>query len=164
MDVSQYIHNLIYSYAECVDEGDFEALGTLFARGSIAYAPSGLCLTGAAEITGFFKKTVRLDPATGTPGTIHRVSNVILMAGDREWHARSRYEVTLISSEGRSEVIALGRYFDTFAVNAGDIHFQHRKVISEFLADDDRHVMLPRVSDNIINIERATAHSHSIPT
>jgi len=164
MDTSQRIHNLIFSYAECVDEGDFETLGALFARGSISYAPSGFNLPGRSEITAFFQKTIRLDPHSGTPRTIHRVSNVLIVAGTDEWHARSRYDVTYLSEEGGCDTIAMGRYFDTFSVTNDDVWFKHRKVVSEFLADDSRHLNLPSKSDKIINLERAKVRSNTIPT
>ncbi len=142
MNDAQRIQNLIYSYAEFVDDGDFEALAGLFARGSVSYSPGGLVLHGSKEVAEFYTRTVKIDPATGTPRTVHRVTNTILVPGEQEWHARSRYDV-MFQEEGEApRLIATGRYFDTFNRDGDSWVYHHRKIVSEFLGEAKQHLNL----------------------
>lgn len=157
MDLNQCVHNLIYSYAEFVDDGDFDALAALFTQGSISFSPGQLSLHGKREVADFYRRVVRIDPNTGTPRTTHRVTNVIVVPGLHEWQARSRYDVMQHAEDGVPTLIATGRYFDRFRVEGETLHFHHRKVVSEFLGSADQHLMLDQQSvDNRFN-ERVLA-------
>lgn len=145
MDALQRAQNLIVRYAELIDDGDFDGLGALFARGSVSFAPSGLSLHGAAEVASFYQDTVNLDPANGTPGTVHTVSNIHFAALERQIHARSRYQVTLLSDSAAPKLIAMGRYFDHFTVEGSDVYFQQRKIMSQYLGDVSDHLAQGRV-------------------
>ena len=140
MDKAQSVHNLIYSYAEYVDDGDFEAVGHLFARGSISFSPGRMTLHGEREVTRFYQGAVRLDPATGTTRTVHRVFNVILTETDSAVQARSRYEVSMHIEGQAPKIIATGRYFDSFRFEQGEPYFRHRKLVSEYLGDTREHL------------------------
>lgn len=139
LDLSR-VHNLIHLYAELVDEGDFDALGNLFSRGSLTFSPGDLVLRGGREVSDFYKKTVIIDADTASPRTVHRVYNTIVTSSGDGWHARSRYDVSQFDAEQGVSVIALGRYFDTFKAVGDECFFHTRKVLSEYLGDAQNHL------------------------
>ncbi len=140
MDLFRQAENLVYRYAELIDEGDFDGLGALFARGNIHFVPGGLSLRGASEVTDFYQKTVIVDASSGTPGTTHWTSNVIVQGDDQGLLARSRYQVTLNAGDVAPRLIATGRYFDHFSVEEGRVHFSQRRIISEYMGDTTGHL------------------------
>lgn len=137
------VHNLIYRYAELIDEGDFEGLGSLFSRGSLSFSPGGISLHGAVEVADFYQRVVQIDADTGTPRTVHRVYNSIITPASGGWQARSRYDVLHRVNDTEVKLVAFGRYFDTFQVVANECCFKTRKVVSEFLGDTERHINEP---------------------
>lgn len=159
METTQRIRNLIYAYSEAVDEGNFEAVGALFSRGSLTFSPGGRVLHGASEITEFYKYAIRIDPETGTPRTVHRVYNVHILQNGDEWQSRARYEVLLCPEQAEPRLIAVGRYFDSFRVDQDECFFRARKVLNEFLDDAGEHIdadliRFPRMGHEAMSIVR----------
>ena len=80
------ITDLLYRYAELIDDGDFDGVGALLARAAFG-GPRTPTVTGAAAIAGLFTRTTRRFPAArvgrhradpGTPRTRHLVLNPIV--------------------------------------------------------------------------------------
>ncbi len=140
MDLHRQAENLIYRYAEMIDEGDFDGLGSVFARASIHFVPGGLSLHGARDITSFYEKSIIIDAATGTPCTTHWVSNVMLHDVPDGLSARSRYQVTLSQNSEPPRLIATGRYFDQFFVDGDRVYFAQRRIITEYMGDTSGHL------------------------
>ena len=140
MDFFRQVENLVHRYAEMIDGGDFDGLGGLFARGSVHFVPGGLSIHGAKEVTRFYEKSIVIDGATGTPGTVHWVSNLIIQGDAEGLLSRSRYRVTLNVGGEPPRLIATGRYFDHFFIEDSQVYFSQRRVVSEYIGDTSGHL------------------------
>lgn len=79
-DSAREISNLIYTYAELIDAGDFDSVGELFAHGRICgveNGPPGTVFDGPVRVREMYRSVVRLYE-DGTPKTHHNTSNVRL--------------------------------------------------------------------------------------
>ena len=71
------IEELLFTYAERIDAGDFVGVGALFADGEIRAAEHGPSIRGAEAVRRLYAATVRVYE-DGTPRTKHVTSNVIV--------------------------------------------------------------------------------------
>lgn len=142
MDSHQHIVNLLHQYAECVDTGDFDALGMLFRFGSIEYPTAGHALRGRDAVAAFHRDTIFVYPDTGTPGTMHTVSNAIIHIDEDTATAtvRSSFIVTQQLADFPHQVIATGRYFDHFKQCDEGWVFSVRKITPEYYGDLSKHL------------------------
>jgi 3-phenylpropionate/cinnamic acid dioxygenase small subunit len=131
------ITELLYRYAELIDAGDFDGVGTLLGRGSF------MGVTGAPAIAELFASTTKRFPDSGgTPRTRHLVLNpIITLAGDTA-SARSTFCVVQQTSTVPLQPIVVGRYADTFAREDGEWFFTERAVVIEMLGDVSDHLMI----------------------
>ena len=53
------IENLLYTYAEAIDAGDYEAIGALFAHAAITDADGNPIAVGAQAVTALYTATTR---------------------------------------------------------------------------------------------------------
>jgi 3-phenylpropionate/cinnamic acid dioxygenase small subunit len=137
------IENLLYRYAECIDDGDLESLAQLFAHGRISAAGQATPVCGASEVLALYRTSTRLYPDNGTPHTQHIVANPIieLDAGKREAQCRSRFTVLQATGELPLQVIIAGRYHDSLQKIDGKWHFTQRHMITELLGDLSHHLL-----------------------
>lgn len=137
------IANLIYLYAHLVDAGDFEALGVLFEKGSIFYMPSTFQVKGGRNVTDHFSRTVKVYPETGTPCTLHQVTNVSIECPEGEGVASSNSVFTVYQfAEGQPmQLICAGRYYDRFILENTTWYFQERSVVPHYFGDLSRHIL-----------------------
>jgi hypothetical protein len=158
------IRNLLGEYAARLDAGDFDGVGALFARGSLAAGDDGPAFaSGAAEVAAFYRASTQLHD--GSPRTKHLISGTVLSDPDARGHvvARSSY-VVLQAVDGLAlQSIIAGRYVDTFAsepapdaapgVGAGchDVgtgwHFVERRFHVDLVGDLSRHLRDPSIAD-----------------
>ena len=68
------IENLLYTYAEAIDAGDYEAIGALFAHGAIADADGTPMVIGAQAVTAMYVEGTR-KYEDGTPRSHHVTTN-----------------------------------------------------------------------------------------
>lgn len=137
------IANLIYQYANLVDAGDFEALGALFEKGRIIYMPSGFEVKGGQSMTDHFVRSVRLYPETGTPCTLHQVTNVAVDFADNDRRASASSVFTVYQfAEGQPwQTICAGRYYDQFVFDKDRWNFHERSVEPCYFGDMSRHIV-----------------------
>src|SRR5512139_465250 len=112
-DPGRAIENLIYTYAERMDAGDFPAVAVLF--DGATYGPAGgPMLSGCAELEAVFRAMVQLHD--GTPRTKHVTTNVLVEIDDdgRGATARSYFTVLQALADFPLQVIVAGRYHDRF--------------------------------------------------
>ena len=143
------ITELIYRYAELIDAGDFDGVGRLLGRAAFG-GPGTPTVTGAANIAAVFAMTTRRH-ADGTPRTRHLVLNpVIEIEGDRAT-ARSTFCVVQATDRLPLQPIVVGRYFDSFAREAGGDssareaggwHFTERIADVEMTGDVSEHLLV----------------------
>jgi len=135
------ILNLLYSYAERIDAGDF-------ARGSqlVAHAPAFMAGPDQPPVPGtqvgavlhHFVKTY-----DGIPRTKHLVTNTILEA-DSPTSVRTRSQFTVLQNvpdELPLQVVASGRYHDEFVKNdQGEWAFAQRIMLVDAHGDVSAHL------------------------
>ncbi|MBS9532922.1 nuclear transport factor 2 family protein [Mycobacterium sp. M1] len=108
------ITNLLYSYAELLDAGDFDAAAALFAHARIKVDAAGT-LIDSAGLLGIWRRHVRIHP-DGTPRTKHVITNPILTIDETAGTATCRSYYTVFQQTGTVplQAIAAGRYHDEF--------------------------------------------------
>ena len=67
MEDSRHIENLIYSYAERIDNGDLDGVAHLFRDGEIFSATHDVRRTGFDEVLEMYQTSTRLYESTNTP-------------------------------------------------------------------------------------------------
>jgi 3-phenylpropionate/cinnamic acid dioxygenase small subunit len=142
------ITELLYSYAELIDAGDFDGVGRLLARATFAGTRSP-STSGADAIAKLFAMTTRRYPDVGnTPRTRHLVLNPIVDVHDRTATARSTFCVVQATETVPLQPIVVGRYFDSFSCDDSGWYFTERTVDVEMIGDVSAHLMLdPRQFD-----------------
>jgi len=133
------IRNLLGTYCELIDAGDFEALGLLFGDAVLTDERGRVAARGSADATalwtGFIK---RYD---GSPRTRHTFSGpVIDVRDDGTATCRSSFVVFQQLGPGRLEPIAAGRYNDSFACNEGSWRFTSRQFFLDQTGDVTQHM------------------------
>lgn len=118
------ILNLIHTFADHFDNGDFGSAMAMFDRGEFKLS-TGQTVTpeGMREI---WDMTVRLYD--GSPRTQHNVTNHIVTIDEHSGFAecRSRYTVHQWQERGEIITVALGRYIDRFARDEDGWYFTER--------------------------------------
>jgi 3-phenylpropionate/cinnamic acid dioxygenase small subunit len=137
------IHDLIMTYADCVDSGNFDAASALFEHASyevefeIGGAPTILSHRGSAEVLAFMRQTPLFDD--GTPRTRHVNTNVLIdLQGDS---ATSRCYFTVLQQTPTLPLqpIATGRYVDSFECVDGGWRFASRRMTDAMAGDTSQH-------------------------
>ena len=131
------IENLIATYAELVDDGDFAGLGTLLAHAT--FTGSGAPVSGPDAIEKMFQDMLIVYD-DGTPRTKHVTTNVIIEADEEAGTAVSRAYFTVLQAlPGLSlQPVASGRYRDRYERRDGQWRFAERHVRVDLVGDVDR--------------------------
>lgn len=138
--VSPYeaIRNLLGTYTEVMDAGDFDGLGALFAHGRISDPKGREIAAGQAAVTSLWKAMVRLYD--GSPRTRHLLSGPIIDVDGETATCRSSFAVLQRFEDGSLHPVAAGRYRDTFGVTDGHWHFTERQFFLEQEGDMTQHM------------------------
>jgi ketosteroid isomerase-like protein len=141
MSMSSYraIENLIASYAELVDGGDFAGVGTLLADAT--FTGGGGPVTGRDAIEKMFHDTL-IVYEDGTPRTKHVTTNVAIEVEEAAGTAVSRAYFTALQAlpDLPLQPIASGRYHDRFERRDGRWRFVERRVHVDLVGDVSRHL------------------------
>jgi 3-phenylpropionate/cinnamic acid dioxygenase small subunit len=126
------IANLLYTYAEYMDSGDFAGAASLFRHARLRVGGGGDGGGGdgtvdADTMLSLWRAMVIVYP-DGTPRTKHVVTNPIIEVDDDAGTAtcRSYYTVLQQVDEFPLQVIVTGRYHDRFERVAGRWRFAYR--------------------------------------
>jgi 3-phenylpropionate/cinnamic acid dioxygenase small subunit len=131
------VTELLYRYAELIDAGDFDGVGTLLGRGNF------MAVSGADRIAKLFATTTRRFPEHGnTPRTRHLVLNPIVDVDGDAATARSTFCVVQQTETVALQPIAVGRYADTFARDSQGWHFAERTVDVQMFGDVSDHLLI----------------------
>ena len=134
------IANLVFHYAELIDAGDFEGIGTLFADATITAEGSDVQWQGEQGITQMYvDSTRRYDD--GTPRTKHVTTNVMVEVDGDTATARSYYTVMQQTDVLPLQPIICGRYHDAFAKQNGAWRFTDRLIFSDLIGDLSQHLL-----------------------
>ncbi len=143
-DSAREIENLVYTYAERIDAGDFDGVAALFAHGRICGMEDGppeTVFEGSDRVRQTYEMAVRLHD-DGTPKTRHFTTNVIIDADDAAGIARGSayYCVTQSTPELPLQIVVTGRYRDTFHRVDGNWWFDTRVMFVDQVGDTSHHL------------------------
>jgi 3-phenylpropionate/cinnamic acid dioxygenase small subunit len=133
------IENLIATYAELVDDGDFAGVGVLLADATFA-GDSG-SVSGGAAIEKMLRDNV-ITYEDGTPRTKHVTTNIAIEIDEAAGTAVSRSYFTALQAlpDLALQPIVSGRYQDRFERRDGQWRFVQRHVRTDLLGDVSRHL------------------------
>ncbi len=143
-DAAREIENLVYTYAERIDAGDFDGVAALFAHGRIRGMEDGppeTVFEGAAQVRRMYEMAVLLHD-DGTPKTKHLTTNVQIHVDDSTGtaHGSAYYCVTQATPELPLQIVVTGRYRDTFQRIDGSWWFDTRVMFIDQVGDTSHHL------------------------
>jgi 3-phenylpropionate/cinnamic acid dioxygenase small subunit len=145
-DSARLVENLLYTYAERIDAGDFDGLADLFAHGRICGQEGGppeTVFEGRERVRALYEWTTRRHQ-NGTPLTRHVISNAIIEVDDEAGTAaaRSTYTVLQAAPDLPLQPIITGRYRDTFHRLDGTWWFDTRTMFVDLVGNLSQHLMI----------------------
>ena len=141
-DVAVAIPNLLHTYAELIDAGDFAGAAQLFRHGHVV--SEGQTFSDEAAITGMWRSWMRLYD--GKPLTRHLITNPIitLASNGRTATCRSQYTVLQNTGTGALQPIITGRHHDRFERRGLEWWFVERIYAEiDLIGDLDGHLVRP---------------------
>jgi 3-phenylpropionate/cinnamic acid dioxygenase small subunit len=143
MEDSRQIENLIYRYAELIDDGDLEGVAELFRHAEIVSTVHNVRHHGFDEVLQMYKASCRIYETTGTPLTKHLTTNVIieLDKSGKMASARSYYTVIQATDSLPLQPIISGRYKDRFRQVDTQWLFASREMIVDLIGDCSAHLL-----------------------
>jgi 3-phenylpropionate/cinnamic acid dioxygenase small subunit len=120
------ITNLLYRYAELIDSGDLAGAAALFTHAKLKINGSDE-LQDSAGVLSVWRNYIRIY-ACGTPRTKHVITNPIIEIDEAAGSAtcRSYYTVVQATDDLPLQIVAAGRYHDTFERVDGKWRFKYR--------------------------------------
>lgn len=133
------IANLIATYAELVDDGDFAGVGTLLANAT--FTGSAGSVSGSDAIEKMLRDSV-IVYEDGTPRTKHVTTNVAIEVDEEAGTALARSYFTALQAlpDLALQPIVSGRYNDRFERRDGRWRFVERRVRTDLVGDVSRHL------------------------
>lgn len=146
MNDPRQIENLLYRYAEMIDAGDFDGIGSLFARGKIVLDPTQPAhdVVGAAAVTALYQASTRRYP-DGTPRTHHVTTNVRIEWDGGATASASSYFTVLqaLPEQGLTlQPIVTGTYLDHFERHDDGWWFATRQMQLRHIGDVSHHLLI----------------------
>ncbi len=143
------IANLIYTYAERIDAGDFAGVGELLERATLTFEGYEDAVRGKEAIAALYGRTTRRYE-DGTPRTKHVITNVIVEVdpdgegGGDGTVARSRSYFTVLQAVpghlALQPVIA-GRYRHGFEKSGGRWAFSSKHIVIDLVGELGHHML-----------------------
>jgi 3-phenylpropionate/cinnamic acid dioxygenase small subunit len=129
------IQQLLYTYAERLDGGDFEGVADLFVRATFRSDKRPEVRRGRDEVLAVYRETVAVYD--GKPSTKHVTTNAIVEveANGEAASCRSYFTVFQARPELPLQPIIAGRYHDRFVKHAGAWEFADRLVLMDLVGD-----------------------------
>lgn len=140
------ISELIYTYAERLDAGDFEGLAELFTHAELTTEGMDMMSRGRDEVLATYSNWTRRYADDGTPKTKHVMSNLIVDVDEASNTAASRSYFTVLQAVPGSlplQPIVAGRYRDRFECVEGVWRFVSMHIIIDLMGDLSHHGATP---------------------
>ncbi len=143
MEDSRQIENLIYTYAERIDNGDLEGVAELFRNARIVSPTHNVTCAGYDDVLKMYQLSCRLYETTGTPRTKHLTTNVIVEIHENGESASARSYYTVIQSTDSLPLqpIISGKYRDQFRRHNSAWVFSEREMIVDLIGDCSAHLL-----------------------
>ncbi len=139
MNSYEQIRNLLGTYCEVMDAGDWEGLGALFRDAALQDEQGRDVARGAEAVTALWTAMVRRYD--GSPLTRHLVSGPIIEVDGDNAVCRSSFLALQKPPGGTLMPVAAGRYRDTFACTDGTWHFTTRQFFLDQEGDMTQHMV-----------------------
>ena len=139
-DAAIAIPNLLYMYAMHFDDGDFAGAAALFDKGAVV--AQGQRIAGREAILAMW--TTWVKTYAGKPLTRHLTTNPIIELGPDGQTATCQSQWTVIQAAPgfALQIVASGRYRDTFARDADGWHFVERDYVqTDLVGDSSAHTL-----------------------
>jgi ketosteroid isomerase-like protein len=137
------ITQLIYSYAERIDAGDFAGVGELLAHATLTFEGYGEAVAGGQSIEDLYTRTTRRYE-DGTPRTKHVMTNVIVDVADDGATASSRSYFTVLQAVPGGlalQPVIAGRYRHTYEYADGRWRVVTMHIVIDLLGDLGHHML-----------------------
>jgi hypothetical protein len=133
------IGNLIATYAELVDDGDFAGVGALL--GGATFTGGSGTVSGRDAVERMLRENV-IVYEDGTPRTKHITTNTVVEVDEEGGTAVARSYFTVLQAlpELSLRPIASGRYEDRFERREGEWLFVERRVRTDLVGDLSHHL------------------------
>lgn len=134
------IPNLLHTYAMRFDDGDFEGAAALFDKGSVV--AGGQPIAGRIAIMAMWRQWVKTYD--GKPLTRHLITNPIIDLAEDGASATCQSQWTVIQAAPGFplQIVASGRYRDSFACDAAGWHFTSREYVqTDLVGDSSAHTL-----------------------
>src|SRR5947209_3740380 len=119
------IADLVYRYAELLDQGDLDGVAALFEHADWGSGTRRERMRGTAEVRRMYDGVILYED--GTPHTKHVITNVVIDHDDGATQASARsYFTVLQAHDGVLQPIIAGRYHDRFELVDGRWRFAER--------------------------------------
>jgi 3-phenylpropionate/cinnamic acid dioxygenase small subunit len=143
-DAARAIENLVYTYAERIDDGDLDGVAALFAHGRICGMEDGppeTVFEGTTRVRQMYDMATRLYE-DGTPKTKHMTTNVRIDVDDAAGTAQGSayYAVAQATPDLPLQIIITGHYKDTFRRIEGTWWFDTRIMFIDQVGDTSHHL------------------------
>ena len=140
----QAIKNLIYTYADRIDAGDYEGLAGLFEHAVITAEAMDDPIQGSDNVLAMYTASTRKYPDTGTPKTKHVTTNLIVEVDEANDAATARAYYTVMQAVPGSlplQPVIAGRYRDEFERVDGVWRFSRRHMYIDLVGDLSQHLL-----------------------
>jgi hypothetical protein len=140
------IKNLIYQYAQHIDNGDLDSVAAMFDSGRIvAVAGDGreTAIEGRGAVLALYKSFTRIYNDNHTPHTLHMTTNVLvdIKPGGERASAESCAVVFQALEDFPLQPIIGVRYSDTFTRESAGWRFEQRRIETRLSGDLSRHLL-----------------------
>jgi ketosteroid isomerase-like protein len=137
----EQIRNLLGTYCERMDAGDFAGLAELFADARLADDQGNVFATGSVEVLAMWQAQTHLYD--GSPRTRHVTANPVIDIHGDVATCSSSYVVFQGVDDFPLQPIVSGRYADTFARDdAARWHWTERRYAVDHAGDLSHHLRM----------------------
>ncbi len=137
------VTQLIYTYAERIDEGDFAGVAELFEHATLTFEGFGDAVTGRDAIEKLYTRSTRRYE-DGTPHTKHVMTNVLVDVDDDGQRAASRSYFTVLQAvpgELALQPVIAGRYRHTYGWVESQWRVETMHVMIDLVGDLGHHML-----------------------
>lgn len=136
---------LVYRYAELMDEGDFEGVADLLADAELTFAHQDLVCRGRQAVLDVYVANTRRFPDDGTPKTKHVMTNVMVEVDEGATTARSRSYFTVFQSVPGHlalQPVVAGRYRHRYECRDGKWRIVGKHIIVDLTGELSQHLLI----------------------
>ena len=147
------IVNILHSYPELLNTGQFDAVGELFKYGEVRVVGKPQRYKGAEEVAGMYRESTVVPP-TGPDSLLYTSNLVVKIDGDTA--TATSYFIAFHQKPGRVvEPVVGGRYNDKLAKQDGRWVLKERVMKIDLVGDLSGHLTRP-YEDPVVNESAAS--------